>query len=307
MLFLHPWVLLFLLLPILLLLWEGAWRQDTTALPFDHAAHRRRRVLGGLLRGASVLPALLLAVAVVLLAGPQRMGGPRQIRELTNIEICLDVSGSMGWPLARGANLVRYEAAMEAIAAFTDQRRGDACGLTIFGGETIRWTPLTKDLDAIRQATPFLDPTRQPPHMRSTRIGGALRACLATLSQEEDGDRMIVLVSDGESQDLGGGEAGKVGRELSDADISLFAIHIGDGDAPAQLYEVVGPTGGHVYAAHDSSGLEQIFAHIDEMQPAKLKPASPQPLEWYFPFAVTGLILLSLHGCALLGLRWTPW
>lgn len=307
MMFAHSWVLLFLVLPVLLLLWEWGWRRDRTPFPVDHAAHRPRRWTGGGLKLAAGLPALLLADGVLLLAGPQRLDDPRNVRELTNIEICLDVSGSMGWPISTGANQVRYEAAMDAIGRFTEARRGDACGLTIFGGETVRWTPLTKDLDAIRLATPFLDPESQPIHMRSTRIGGALRACLATLSQQDEGDRMIVLVSDGQSQDLGGGEASKIGRELSDAEISLFAIHIGDGEAPAQLSEVVGPTGGAVFAAHDKQALQRVFDEIDAMQLVKLKPASPKPIDWYGPFAMAGIVLLAVHLFAQLGLRYTPW
>ena len=307
MMFAHSWVLLFLAAPMVLLLWEWGWRRDRIAFPIDHARHRKRTLLSPTLRLAAGLPALLLANAILLLAGPQRLDDPRNVRELTNIEICLDVSGSMGWPISTGANQVRYEVAMDAIGRFTEARQGDACGLTIFGGETVRWTPLTKDLDAIHLATPFLDPENQPIHMRSTRIGGALRACLATLSQQEEGDRMIVLVSDGQSQDLGGGEAGRIGGELRDAEIPLFAIHIGDGEAPAQLSEVVGPTGGGVFAAHDRQALQRVFDEIDGMQKAKLKPASPKPIDWYAPFALAGFVLLGLHLLAQFGLRYTPW
>jgi Ca-activated chloride channel homolog len=307
MMFAHSWALLLLAVPVVLLLWEWGWRQDRTPFPIDHALHRKRHALGFGLRVAAGLPALLLANGVLLLAGPQRMSDARDERELTNIEICLDVSGSMGWPISTGANQVRYEVAMDAISRFTQARKGDACGLTIFGGETVRWTPLTRDLDAIRLATPFLDPKTQPAHMRSTRIGGALRACLATLTQQEEGDRMIVLISDGQSSDLGGGAAGEIGRELRDADISLFAIHIGDGEAPAQLSEVVGPTGGAVFAAHNRPALQQVFDEIDSMKLSKLKPSAPKPVDWYRPFALAGFLLLGLHLLAQFGLRYLPW
>lgn len=307
MMFSHPWVLLFLSVPMVLLLWTWGWRRDRVPMPIDHAQHPKRRLLGAALGVSQGLPALLLTTAILILAGPQRMDDPRNERELTNIEICLDVSGSMGWPMATGANQVRYQVAMDAIGRFTEARRGDACGLTIFGGETVRWTPLTKDLDAIRLATPFLDPASQPIHMQSTRIGAALRACLATLSQQEEGDRMIVLVSDGQSADLGGGTATTIGAELRDAEIALYAIHIGDGEPPAQLGEVVGPTGGSVFAAHDRRALQEVFDEIDAMQSIKLKPASPTPVDWYAPFTLTGLLLLGAHLLTQLGLRAMPW
>ena len=43
------------------------------------------------------------------------------------------------------------------------------------------------------------------------------------------------------------------------------------------------------------------------MQKAKLKPASPKPIDWYAPFALAGFVLLGLHLLAQFGLRYTPW
>lgn len=301
----HPFALLLLAIPLLLGLREGASRRAGLLLPFDHAPLRRRRLLFGLLLGAQLLPYLLLAVVVLLLAGPRQLASSRVQREVTNIEICLDVSGSMGWSMGRGRT--RYEGAMEAISGFTRARRGDACGLTIFGGEVVKWTPLTKDLDAIRLATPFLDPKKMPRHMNATRIGAALEHCLATLSLREQGDRLIVLISDGESQDLGGGNARRVGEDLAAAEVTLYAIHIGEDSPPAQLYEVVRPTAGQVFAANDASALGQIFAHIDAMEPARLEPSGAEPLPHERPFVLAGLALLALHLACALGLRYTPW
>ena len=56
----------------------------------------------------------MLALVIVLLAGPQRWDEPRTQRSLTNIEFCVDVSGSM---TARFGDGDRYQAAMKAIDA----------------------------------------------------------------------------------------------------------------------------------------------------------------------------------------------
>ena len=306
MIFARPWLLLLLAIPVLLIAWEVLRSGSRTAMPFDHGTHRRRRVLPRLLRAAGFLPPMVLAAVLLLLAGPQRMAQPERRRQVTNIQLLLDVSGSMGWPMASGGG-TRYETAMEAISRFTSQRKGDSCGLTIFGGETIHWTPLTKDLDAISRATPFLDPSRMPIHMRSTMIAKALRSCTSLLSDQEEGDKLIILVSDGQSADFRGGTAATVGIELFDAGIILYAIHIGDGAAPGELYEAVQPTGGRVFAAHDSAGLQEIFDHIDRMQPAQLKPAAPEPVDYFQPFAWVGLACLCLHQLFLFKLRVTPW
>lgn len=306
MMFARPWLLLLLAIPVLLIAWDVLRRGPRTVMPFDHGNHRPRRFLPRLLLTAGFVPALVLAAVIALLAGPQRMGQPEQEREVTNIQLLLDVSGSMGWQMSGGGG-TRYATAMESISRFTSQRQGDTCGLTIFGGESIHWTPLTKDLDAISRATPFLNPDKMPIQLRGTMIAKALRSCIALLSDQPEGDKLIILVSDGESADFGGGVAATVGMELLEADIILYAIHIGDGAAPSQLYEAVQPTGGQVFAAHDSEGLQQIFSHIDRMQPARLKPAAPEPVDYFRPFAWAGLICLGIHQLSLFGLRYTPW
>lgn len=306
--FAHPWMLLLLLVPAALAAWELTRRGLRVPLPIDHRTHAPRRWMSRLLAAAAVLPALVLAMVVVLLAGPQRMSPPKEERILTNIEIVLDVSGSMSAPMSSGAaGSTRFTAAMDAIAGFCRSRKGDAYGLTAFGGEVVRWVPLTKDLSAIENAPKFLNPDQNPPHLMSTRVGHALKFTMGTLSAQPEGDRMIILLTDGFSSDLGGGVAGQIGRELLDNNIVVHAIHVGDGEAPAQLFEVVSPTTGQVFSANNPRSLVRIFEDIDRMQPIRIKPGQPEPIDFFFPFAAACVTLLALHVLALFGLRYTPW
>ena len=59
---------------------------------------------------------------------------------LTNLEFCLDVSGSM---MAQYGSGTRSDKALEAIVDFTSYRKGDAFGLTAFGTEVLHWVPVT--------------------------------------------------------------------------------------------------------------------------------------------------------------------
>jgi Ca-activated chloride channel family protein len=171
----------------------------------------------------------------------------------------------------------------------------------------LRWTPLTKDLSAIRNATPFLRPELLPHHFGGTEIGKALKFCGEQLPERGEGDRMIILLSDGQSADLGPARSRQIGAQLADDQIMLYAIHIGDGQAPADLYELVRPTGGQVFAANNPEALNTVFGHIDQMQPVKLKPSAPQQVDFFGPFAWAGLAVLGLLQSALFGLRYTPW
>ena len=301
MTFAYPWVLLFLVAPVLLIFWTVRRRAAGVVLPFDHEEHGHKRALGGLLRGFELVPSLILIVAVVFLARPQMLRVPRQERVLTNIQICMDVSGSMSAE-------DRYEMAADAIRRFTLAREGDAMGFTLFGSYQIRWTPLTKDLKVIRRALPFADPLSQPPGMGGTSIGAALRFCRDNmLTEAEEGDRLLILVSDGVSSDLGGSAPQEIITELLDAQIVVYHVHVGSGQVPSEMTDIAVETGGEAFVATDAGGLEQIFRHIDLMRPDRFKPAASVPTDEHRPFAFAGLALLGVHLVGLLGMRYTPW
>ncbi|MFO0894331.1 MAG: vWA domain-containing protein [Phycisphaerales bacterium] len=300
MTFAHPAVLLLLAVPVLLLVVPPA-RRVGVVLPFDHLAHPRRRVLGWTLAAFDRVPALILAAVIAMLAGPQVLRTPGSTRLLTNIQFALDVSGSMG-------SEDRSVMARKAIEEFTIARQGDAFGLTLFGSMQIRWIPLTTDLKAIRNALPFGDPAHQPVHMGGTMIGAALRFCRDNMNYEATrGDRIIILVSDGQSGDFGDGTEQDVARELKEAGITLFHVHVGSDEMPQEVVELARQTGGEAFAARDSRGLERIFQRIDQMKPAQFAPGGTIPMPFDAPFALAALGLLGLHLVGLMGIRITPW
>ena len=304
MTFAHPWLLSILIAPVLLARWEWRRRGRPLVLPLDHADAPVRPWLERAVKAANLLAPLLVAVALLLVAGPQRVAPPSEERVLSNIEFVLDVSGSMMSPFGEGT---RADKAFEAIVEFTSYRKGDAFGLTIFGTEVVHWVPLTKDLTALRLAAPFLRPERMPPHMSGTRIGHALEAVRARLRAREEGDRMIVLVSDGESFDLGGGAAQKLGEELGGDNMTVFYIHAADGEPQQETFTVASLTGGQAFAAGDPQALREVFRRIDAMKPTRLRPSAPEYADWFRPFALTGLAFLGLKVVSLFGLRFTPW
>ncbi len=300
MTFTFPMLLLLLAIPALML-WAVPYRTWGLLLPFDHQLHPSRRWLSLLLSAFDCLPALLLAAAIVILAGPQTMQQPKNARKLTNIQFCLDVSGSMMMEN-------RSENARKAIEDFIAVREGDAFGLTIFGSQQIRWTPLTKDLSAVRNALPFANPSRQPSHMGGTMIGAALRFCKDNMMNEaEQGDRIIILVSDGDSFDLAGDAGGAITDELKQENIRLYHIHVATDPIPDEVVDIARETGGEAFQATDALSLKRVFTHIDRMKPAEFRTLGTVPLDHFQPFAIVALAFLGLHVIGLLGARYTPW
>lgn len=303
--FARPLLLILLAFPILLAFWEWNRHGHPLVLPFDYGHQKQGNWLHRIVNSANMLPAMLMAVAILLLAGPQRHGPPEHEKVLTNIQFCLDVSGSM--TAGYGGIGSRYDGAMQAIKDFTQYRKGDAFGLSIFGNEVLHWVPVTKDLSAIRLATPFLRPEKLPGWYGGTQIGKALRACRKRLNRQEEGDKMIILVSDGASADLYGGEAYTVAYELKEDDIVMYMIHVADGPPQSDMYTIANITGGEVFHAGDPAALEAVFRHIDAMRKSRLKLSTPVAIDYFAPVALVGLVLTGLQTLVLFGLRYTPW
>lgn len=309
------WYFLFLLfIPATMLVW--VWLRDSSAqlglgsdrrvaLPQDHGRAGTGWGWNIMLKLLECGPPLMLATGIIVLAGPRHLGVPKAERELTNIEFCLDLSGSM---LGRFGAGTRYDAAMQAINDFVDSRPGDAFGLTVFGDNAYHWIPLTTDPSAFRCAVPFLDPRRLPPgYGGGTMIGKGLRKCQSILVTRPDGDRMIVLVSDGASFDLGSGQEEEIGRSLKDDGIVVYSIHIGGGQSPPEVSAITNITGGESFNPTDVQSLNNVFRRIDSMRVAKMKRTYAEVLDWFTPFAIAGLSCIGVSLLSLLGLRYTPW
>jgi len=305
--FAYPMVLLFLAVPVLLLafVWARRWLLPNrrVVLPLDRAVGRSGWWWWSFITLAESLPPLVLAVAVVILAGPQRTGPPQEKRSLTNIEFCVDVSGSMMTPYGEGT---RYDASMKAVDQFLDYRKGDAFGLTFFGDANVHWVPVTSDPSAIRCATPFMRPDIVPPAFGGTAIGKALRACKKELLKREEGDRMILLITDGQSFDLFGDDAA-LSKELKDANITVFCVVASDESPQTEVISICHATGGEAFGAEDPDVMRTVFQKIDRMKQAKLTPTVPETLDYYEPFALAGLALLALNALTWFVLRYTPW
>jgi Ca-activated chloride channel homolog len=293
MTFAHPWLLLLLVVPLVLLVKGWRYLGHQVAVPVDHSTvaidpvtRRRRSRRLFWLRLAASLPAGALAVIIAILAGPRQWGLPQEKRVMTNIEFLVDVSGSMTSPFGEGN---RYDGAMAAVLGFIDQRPGDAFGLIVFGDSILEWVPLTSDPSALKAAPEFLSPMRLPRWFSGgTSIGMALEHTLKVMAAREEGDRMIVLVTDGYSGDLSGGNDERIARKLKDAGIQVFCIHVDSSAPPAEVELISRMTDGAVFAAGDPNALTQVFQRIDAMKKTRMEQVSAEAQDNFPPYCVAG-------------------
>ena len=308
--FQHPAVLWLLALPILWAYWQWVRRGHPVVVPFDYGHQREGRRLGAAVNLMQTLPALLLAIAVLILAGPRRPAPPSDERVMSNIIICLDMSGSMDMAFGHST---RFASAVNSARQFCEYRKGDAFGLTVFGTEYLHWFPPTRELSAIQNALAFLQPARKMPWFSGTLIGNTLEGCRKRLLRAKDGDRAIILISDGVSGDFGGGRDRQIAQKLAEAKIRVFTILLvarNDGASRMgmdSVYTIASITQGKVFRAEDQNALTSVFREIDRMHQARFKQVTADWVDYYRPLSLAGLVVAGIWGLGMLGLRYTPW
>ncbi|MGY8644232.1 MAG: vWA domain-containing protein [Verrucomicrobiales bacterium] len=322
MIFQHPQLLALLAIPVILAFWEWARRGQPMALPFDHGKQGRGLVLRFLVLSANCLPALLLAVAILFLAHPMTHTPPEVERQLNNVQFLLDTSGSMAedhGSQAEGRNR-RFDSAMDAIEEFISYRKGDAFGLTIFSRHFIHWVPLTLDTQSIPLSKSFIQPDNpriDPPGTPRrglpdelwgiTKIGKALYGAAEMLAERPTGDRMIILMTDGESRDIVPPLDTPVIERLRAENITVFTIMLCGDKISDPLIRITRASGGEVFNAITPEALDLVFRKIDEMKKVVILEKRPRVVDYYEPLFLPAIIALGLSMLALFGLRFTPW
>lgn len=150
-------------------------------------------------------------------------------------------------------------------------------------------------------------PESAPPGFGGTEIGKALRACKKVLADRQEGDRMILLISDGESWDLYGDTTPNLVRELKQLNITVFAVIVGLERIQDEIITITHSTGGEAFIAGDPEALKTVFQRIDAMKQTRLEKSIADTLDDFFPYCIVGLVLLGLAVFGLYGWRYTPW
>ncbi len=310
--FANPEILWFLALPVCLAFWEWVRKGQAIVLPIDHQRHKKGFFLSILVHTANMLPAMMMTTAILLLARPMTHTPPEVVRSVTNIQLVLDLSGSMNYPFgSQGANsdkpFLRIDAAMDAIEKFVDYREGDSVGLTVYGKPFVHWVPLTPDTSAIKYARPFMTG-----FMGSTRTLTALAAATDKLVERAEGDRMIILVTDGKfnSELDPERQVEELLTRFGDENVICYGVFISEGEVPELERVLCEQSGGGMFNIEDEmkpGSLDDLFARIDGMARTNMKLKEPMAVDNFKPFIFPTLIVLVLHLSALLGLRYTPW
>jgi Ca-activated chloride channel family protein len=284
---------------------------------------------------APLLVPLGLALAVVALARPRRVfSQTRDTADVIAIQMVVDISGSMAAldMSVRSATGVREQTRLDAVkSAFEDFIRGrpdDLAGLIVFGGYASTLAPLTADhaalihvLKGVQTPAEVLDAAGRIVNQEElmTAIGDALATACARLENAEPRSKIVVLLSDGESNTgvIAPEEAVEAARKLG---IKVYTIGVGtSGRVPfrardmfgrqtvsyafvgmdeALLKRVAAATGGRYFNVRDPDGLARAMEDIDKLEKTRVeRDVYKRYDELYARWLITGLCLMAAGAC----------
>lgn len=336
--FAHPYFFL-LLVPVGVAAWFVYRRKLRSGLLFSPVS--RLPVSGPTARtvAAAVLPALFLlglALLVLALARPQTVFSRIHNRtEAIGIEMVVDVSGTMraldlSVKTATGYKLrSRLDAAKDTFADFVAKRPDDLIGLVTFGGFASTRAPLTADhqalvhvLKGVEIPTPGIDQNGQVVDQEEllTAIGDALATACARLEPVKLKSRIVVLLTDGESNTgiIKPEDAVKIARKLG---VKVYTIGVGsNGEAPFPAKDMFGQdtfvraqvtmdeellrtiakgTGGRYFNVRDAAGFERAMNEINRLEKTAVERNVYSQHDEWFPWLLWPAVGLVVLGAGL--------
>jgi len=277
---------------------------------------------------APLLYLLGAALLILALARPQTIFS-RTIRksDAIAVQMVVDCSGSMQALdfSTRDKQRTRLDVVKETFGEFVKQRPGDLIGLITFGGYASSRAPLTLDHDALLHSLKGVETAREQfgkdgqllnQEEMLTAIGDALATGCTRLQDSDVKSRVMVLLSDGESNTgiIKPEDAAKAAKTMG---IKVYTIGIGTtGRAPFLARDMFGrptigyaevrldeellkslasTTDGKYFNVTDAKGLAQTMEAISKLEKTTINTELYNKYDEHFLlFLIPGILLLSL-------------
>ncbi len=324
---------------LLLLPWAiAAWRLYRSGrkagVLFAAAARLPLRTAGWRVAVARLLPLLFLSgtLLMIIAAARPRTTLTRHNRSVDAIaiEMVVDVSGSMeALDLSPKGSFTktRLDVVKEMFATFIEARPDDLTGLVTFGGYASTRAPLTADHRALAHVLKGVEIPQNRVDASGrvvdqeetlTAIGDGLATGVARLVNAEPKTRIIILLSDGESNTgiISPEQAAEAAAKMN---IKVYAIGVGSNSrAPfkrrdmlgrevisyadvsydeTQLKSIAAKTGGRYFAVRDNEGLQSALEEINALETTRIERQIYERYDEHFaPLLLWGALMAA---CAL--------
>ena len=322
---------------LLLLPWAvAAWRLYRTGqragVLFAPTRRLPAKTAGWRVALARIVPVIFLlgSLLLIIAAARPRTTLARERRSVNAIAIgmVVDVSGSMeALDLSPSAQnyKTRLDVVKEMFAQFVEARPDDLIGLVTFGGYASTRAPLTADhralvhvLKGVEIPRAQMDAQGSPVDQEETltAIGDGLATGVARLTDAEPKTRIIILLSDGESNtgiitpDQAADTAAKTGvrvytigvgsnnrtpfktRDLFGRETIAYADATFD---ESQLKTIASKTNGRYFSVRDNEGLKTALEEINTLETTKIDRQVYQRFDEHFvQYLLWGAALAAL-------------
>ena len=239
-------------------------------------------------------------------------------REGVDLMIAVDLSYSM---MSEDIKPNRLERAKQAISRLIDKLEGDRIGLVVFAGDAYVQLPITTDYSAAKLFLSTLNTNLIP--IQGTKIGTAIDLCVKSFDQENNQNKAIIIITDGENHDE---EAISSAKKANEQNIFIHTLGMGLAKGgPIPIYNKYGSTsefrkdrngniiitklnenvlkeiaqegkGTYIRANNSKSGLSILFEEINKMDKKEIGTMVFTNYKDRFQiFIATSLILLILN------------
>jgi Ca-activated chloride channel homolog len=317
----YLWLLV--ILPVLIVLYAGfIWLRRRSLKNFGEPSLVQELMPYASVARSHIKFLLLLLAAgllIIAIAGPQFGSKIREVkRKGIEIMIALDVSNSM---MARDIEPNRLERSKQAISKLIDKLENDRLGLIVFAGDAYIQIPITGDYASAKM---FLSSvSTEMVSRQGTAIGSAINLAMKSFSSQEDINKAIIIISDGENHE---GDAVEAAKSASEKGIKVFTIGIGlpegvpipdaensyikeyrrdrDGNIVTtrlneQMLSEIAAAGNGKYfrATAGNIGLNELYLMLNRLQKSEIESRTYSDYEEQFPsiiWMVLGLLLIDL-------------
>ena len=238
--------------------------------------------------------------------------------------LAVDLSGSMeerDFVLA-GSPVDRLTATKAVAEGFIGERVGDRVGLILFGREAYLQTPLTFDRETVRA---LLLESAIGLAGKETAIGDAIGLGIRTLEDAGvlDGRRVLILMTDG-ANTAGEVDPRKAAELAAARSMVIYTIGVGADSMTvrtlfgerqinpsadldeATLSAIAESTGGRYFRARDTEELAEIYAILDELEPAESEESGFRPVTELFHWPLGAAFALALAALVMTAVPGRP-
>lgn len=263
------------------------------------------------------LAVMAWGLLVVAAARPEWLGEPvEQAVSGRDLMLAVDLSGSMEIDdfVLNGKKVDRLTATQWVAGQFIERRIGDRLGLILFGEQAYLQAPLTFDRKTVHT---LLDEAVIGLAGDKTAIGDAIGLGVKRLRDNPDGQRVLILLSDG-ANTAGAITPLQAASLAARAGLKVYTIGVGademvvrdllgsrkvnpsqDLDEPT-MRGIAEKTGGRYFRARDVNELENIYHLLDQLEPVVRDQRYYRPRSELYPWPLGAALVLG----ALLALPW---